>query len=419
MTPTNAQKCFHTIDYVKKYEGKPLEVGRVIAIVFHSGGQTAPLCVVIGIVMDSRPRGRPKWLNDPKVSVQEKGYGTTHHKCNVRSLDVALLRAEAARVFCDSTMHAIIDEFPQISYYDLAGDPIPGTIFVREVFAIGHTRTAKELTAVARIPTSRIVRGLGLLTENVPADAMSPTSKATLQSLLCRLLRRMLTAWDVPMPDITHDNWFRTKVLPIAADEDGHVIAATSAVALALATGKLDVCVQGLFGAGKSRAAAILLLGLMALDTEGGCHFQVACKENTGARSFIEMVEYLEFPTAMYQRIGRIVSEKEAQNTASTYFDIRHSARSDRLGQCRLLVMTGGSFANDRCSAFPSMDEWLSKLLFTIFDEAQQFGSDREVTTILLQCCHRPASWCGWVMPSKLQAASQKAKINSLFRENN
>ena len=194
----------------------------------------------------------------------------------------------------------------------------------------------------------------------------------------------MLTPWHVPMPELKYDSWFRTKVLPIAADEDGHVVAATSAVALALATGKLDVCVQGLFGAGKSRAAAILLLGLMALDTEGECNFQVVCKENTGTRSFIEMVEYLEFPTEMYQRIGRIVLDREAQNATSTYFDIRHSARSERLPQCRLLVMTGGSFANDRCSTFPSLDTWLSKLALTIFDEAQQFGGDREVTTIAM-----------------------------------
>ena len=107
MTPTNAQKCFHTIDYVKKFEGKPLEVGRVIAIVFHLGGHTAPLCVVIGIVMDSRPRGRAKWLNDTTVPPQERGYGVTHHKCNPRSLDLALLRVEAAQVFCDSTIQCV------------------------------------------------------------------------------------------------------------------------------------------------------------------------------------------------------------------------------------------------------------------------------------------------------------------------
>ena len=95
--------------------------------------------------------------------------------------------------------------FPDISYFNLTDDTIPEHIHVREVFAIGHTRTAKELTAVAQIPSSRIVRGLGLLTENVAADAISPPRKATLQSLLCRLLRRMLTPWHVPMPELKYE----------------------------------------------------------------------------------------------------------------------------------------------------------------------------------------------------------------------
>ena len=414
MTPTDAPNCFHTIDYVKKFEGKPLEIGRVIAIVFHVGSHTTSPWFVIGIVMDSRPRRRAKWLNDTTVPSQERGYGVTHYKCNPRSLDLALLRVEAATVFCDSTMRAICAEFPNIFYYDLAGDPIPEHIHVREVFAIGHTRTAKELIAVSQIPPSRVVRGLGLLTENVAADAIPPPRKATLQSLLCRLLRRMLTPWHVPMPELKYDSWFRTKVLPIAADEDGHVVAATSAVALALATGKLDVCVQGLFGAGKSRAAAILLLGLMALDTEGECHFQVICKENTGTRSFIEMIEYLQFPTELYQCIGRIVSDREAQNAASTYFDIRHSAKTDRLPKCRLLVMTGGSFANDRCSNFPALDEFLSKLMLTIFDEAQQFGGDREVTTVALLPPTCLVVWMGDAQQHP--GALQRVMINLQFR---
>ena len=37
--------------------------------------------------------------------------------------------------------------------------------------------------------------------------------------------------------DIPYDLWFRTVVLPIAAMEDGHLIAAISAVSLAIATG--------------------------------------------------------------------------------------------------------------------------------------------------------------------------------------
>ena len=382
MTPTNAQKCFHTIDYVKKIEGKPLEVGRVVAIVFHLGGLTAPLCVAIGIVMDCRPRGRAKWLTDTTVPPQERGYGVTHHKCNPRSLDLALLRAEAAQVFCDSTMRAIVKHTSHTVTW-LVTPSQSRFMFVKYLLSATHERPKSSLL-LHKFPLVGLSEGWGCL---LKMSLLMPSP--LLARPLCSLYYVDYCGGCshpgmFPMPELKYDSWFRTKVLPIAADEDGHVVAATSAVALALATGKLDVCVQGLFGAGKSRAAAILLLGLMALDTEGECHFQVVCKENTGARSFIEMVEYLEFPTEMYQRIGRIVSDREAQNAASTYFDIRHSARSERLQQCRLLVMTGGSFANDRCSTFPTLDTWLSKLVLTIFDEAQQFGGDREVTTIAM-----------------------------------
>ena len=144
----------------------------------------------------------------------------------------------------------------------------------------------------------------------------------------------------------------------------------------------------------------ILLLELMALDTEGECHFQVICKENTGTRSFIEMIEYLQFPTELYQCIGRIVSDREAQNAASTYFDIRHSAKTDRLPKCRLLVMTGGSFANDQCSTFPALDEFLSKLMLTIFDGCP-----------LVFAGHHPST-----PPSRLEGAWQRLSLHDCLR---
>ena len=145
LTPTDAPKCYHTIDYVKKFEGKPLEVGRVIAIVFHVGGLNALPSVVIGIVMDSKPRNRAKWLTDTKVPSQERGYGVTHHKCNPRSLDLALLKVEAARVFCDSTLRAILHEFPDILYFKLTD---------RAILANRQTQEKKK-TSGASAPCSK------------------------------------------------------------------------------------------------------------------------------------------------------------------------------------------------------------------------------------------------------------------------
>ena len=185
--------------------------------------------------------------------------------------------------------------------------------------------------------------------------------------------------------DIPYDSWFRTVALPIAAMEDGHLVAAISAVSLAIATGKLDLCIQGLFGAGKSRTAAILLSGLLALDKEGLCHFQVICKENTGTRSFANMLLYLEVPTDLRLCIGRFVADSEANKSGSgTYFDIFHSSKRQRVQQCRLLLMTGGSCAGDRASPFSTLEAWQQKLVMVVIDEGQQYGGDREVASVAM-----------------------------------
>ena len=153
-------------------------------------------------------------------------------------------------------------------------------------------------------------------------------------------------------------------------------------VSLAIATGKLDLCIQGLFGAGKSPTAAILLSGLLALDKEGRCHFQVICKENTGARSFANMLLYLEVPTDLRLTIGRFVADSEANKSGSgTYFDIFHSSKREGVQQCRLLLLTGGSCAGDRASPFSTLEAWQQKLVMVVI---QQYGGDREVASVAM-----------------------------------
>ena len=59
---------------------------------------------------------------------------------------------------------------------------------VRDVFSLESTRSAKELTAVAHTPASRMVRGLGIQTENPAATVMPPDTKGHLMGLLSALL---------------------------------------------------------------------------------------------------------------------------------------------------------------------------------------------------------------------------------------
>ena len=74
---------------------------------------------------------------------------------------------------------------------------LPEDIEVKDVFSLGSTRSARELTAVAHTPASRMVRGLGIQTENPAATVMPPDTKGHLMGLLCLLLRRFLTPWHV------------------------------------------------------------------------------------------------------------------------------------------------------------------------------------------------------------------------------
>ena len=58
-------------------------------------------------------------------------------------------------------------------------------------------------------------------------------------------------------------HWIRSTAISFAAELDGHVLGTLCAVTMALLTNRLDLCIQGLFGAGKSKSMAVLILALL------------------------------------------------------------------------------------------------------------------------------------------------------------
>ena len=61
---------------------------------------------------------------------------------------------------------------------------------------------------------------------------------------------------DVPM------SYYCEYLLPLAAHGDGHVLTVSIALLLAILTGRSDLCIAGVFGAGKTRSLAVLLIAL-------------------------------------------------------------------------------------------------------------------------------------------------------------
>lgn len=82
---------------------------------------------------------------------------------------------------------------------------------------------------------------------------------------MAQLLRRLLISADVEL-NIPHDQWFRDFTLLQADSADGHFVAATSVLAMCMASSRLDIAIAGLFGAGKTRSAFLIIISLVAID---------------------------------------------------------------------------------------------------------------------------------------------------------
>ena len=67
--------------------------------------------------------------------------------------------------------------------------------------------------------------------------------------------------------DVTDDEkQIREALLPLVHNRDGHFLATLSAPLLSLLEAKTDCPISGVFGAGKTRAAAAIIAGLITAD---------------------------------------------------------------------------------------------------------------------------------------------------------
>ena len=114
---------------------------------------------------------------------------------------------------------------------------------------------------------------------------------------------------------IPHEEWFVQKMIPLVEQEDAHILAVIDAVSMCVLTGRTDLAIQGLFGAGKSRAVAMLMLALLCVDTERQMRMLLVAKENSATKSFAQLLHSLEPPVEVLERIGRLIGDKEAKTT--------------------------------------------------------------------------------------------------------
>ena len=163
-------------------------------------------------------------------------------------------------------------------------------------------------------------------------DGMEGGKKSHLLSLCGQLLRLVLIPCHIKGEP---HNWTRRTAISYAAELDGHVLGTLCAVTMALLTNRLDLCIQGLFGAGKSKSMAILILALLELDVSDKIKILFLCKENSGTRSFADLLLWLDPPSGVLGRIGRLVGDQERNKSSysHTKFDINPRERRQMLSR--------------------------------------------------------------------------------------
>ena len=87
--------------------------------------------------------------------------------------------------------------------------------------------------------------------------------------------------------------------------QDEHVLATLSAVLLALKEGRTSLSIRGVFGAGKTRSAAVLLAYLLVFDPS--LKLMVVTKENVAVHAIAEHLVALQLPQEVEQLMGRLV----------------------------------------------------------------------------------------------------------------
>ena len=188
--------------------------------------------------------------------------------------------------------------------------PLPPTFFLHDIWMFGCTKPTSEVTAVAQTPLCRYQLGLGIYNVQAAVDGMEGGKRSHILSLCGQLLRLVLIPCHIQGEP---HSWIRSTAISYAAELDGHVLGTLCAVTMALLTNRLDLCIQGLFGAGKSKSMAILILALLQLDVSKKLKILFLCKENSGTKSFADLLLWLDPPSEVLGRIGRLVGDQEQE----------------------------------------------------------------------------------------------------------
>ena len=327
------------------------------------------------------------------------------------STDFAWLPEDVADAFCSLALHQDSTR-PYGSFHEVQlgfNEHYQALLHIEGLYYLGETRSVDEFNIFSQMPAERLCLGCGVQSDE-RFGLMPPQDRGKLFAATLRLMQLVLT--DRPQ-DVTDDEeQIRQALHPLVHNRDGHFLATLSALLLSLLEGKTDCPISGVFGAGKTRAAAAIIAGLITVDPS--LKIMILTKENVASQAFAEHIIGLSLPSWIETKIGRLVGFMALHNqtTGTTKLDIPMKLLAQSRSSLDVVEGSVTSVQANTARLPNGCRKWI--LLFMM----RVSSTGTWMKRLPLPVYHATALSCGWETTGKLLEVSVNQQLQGASDEN-
>ena len=331
------------------------------------------------------------------------------------STDFAWLPEDVADAFCSLALHQDSTR-PYGSFHEVQlgfNEHDQALLHIEGLYYLGETRSVDEFNIFSQMPAERLCLGCGVQSDE-RFGLMPPQDRGKLFAATLRLMQLVLT--DRPQ-DVTDDEeQIRQALHPLVHNRDGHFLTTLSALLLSLLEGKTDCPISGVFGAGKTRAAAAIIAGLITVDPS--LKIMILTKENVASQAFAEHIIGLSLPSWIEAKIGRLVGFMAfiTKLRAPPSWTYRRPTAMKLLAQSRSsLDVVEGSAMSVRANT-ARLPNGCRKWILLLMMRVSSTGT--WMKRLPLPVYHAAALSCGWETTGKLLEVSVNQQLQGASDEN-
>ena len=283
------------------------------------------------------------------------------------------------------------------AHMGLQGRAFQANIFIVDMVFLGDTRSAEELSIFTNMAPERLCLGCGLRVEE-KFTPIFPGERGPLFTASVKLLQfalRVSSASASGKGLTEEEEALRQAIRPLVTNPDCHFLAVLTVLVQSILEGRTDCPISGVFGAGKTRAAAAMIASLMVMDPT--LKVMAVTKENAAAHAFAKHIESLQLPPE--EKFGRLVGATELEKgpASQTKLDVLPGSRNTVLRTKQVIIGCGGGFHQECTQPYSPVARWMSDV---DVDEGQQFGNLDEASAIARVPRKGLVVWCGGLRKS-------------------